>query len=1020
MHGPMTQLSPEAFLAASGGDGDDSARLHRSRWGQRVAGELEASLTRHLMAGRNSADVAQVLLAAVTVFVFWDAVAAWMGLAWLGAFVFSATARAINRAKVVPDLQGPGALLGAIRRDVWISASLWGGWALLLIGATEIELAYLVIIFAGLVAAATSTLVADQPAFMGFMGLLIGPLFAALLLSGHTRDHLALVLMTVLFTPFMLVVHRRAHELLVNQIRAAARLRLSEEETARRRDFLNALISWAPTLIVVLDASGRIVRANPAFQKILGFDATESEGEKLVELVTPAEAGRLAEFLEGASSATATGELGLLRADGRPVTVQLSATEPRGMAPGTLILVGEDVTEQALAREATEEARVQAEEAARAKSSFLASMSHEIRTPLNGILGMVELLLDADLSASQREAAEIVRSSGQGLLRILNDVLDVSKIEAGQLDLEEIDFRPDPVVRDVGRVFAVPAAEKGVELLLDIDPDLPGGLRGDPGRIRQILTNLVGNAVKFTEEGEIVVSVRYRPLGDRRHELRVSVRDTGPGVPPDKIEEIFEEFGQADSSTTRTHGGTGLGLTICRRLVSLMGGQLEVESEVGEGSDFRFSLALEEATEEVESGARPSRRLRLQGLRLLVVDDNPTARRIVREALEPRGATVESAAGVDEGVAVLRAAHGEGRPMDAVFLDQMMPERDGFELVREIRGDDALDGVPIIMVTSAGETRGMELAKEAGMAGYLNKPVSPGELVDALDAVLGEGAAPGAKRSLVTRETLIRKRRPGVRILLAEDNPVNQQVAIALLKKRGYEVDAVPDGEQAVAAVQSGTYDAVLMDIQMPGMDGLEATRNIRALEGFENLPILALTAHAFAEERARCEAAGMNDFLAKPFKPEDLYDLVAQWTEAAGGVEMPSQTGERTMGAQDERTEPPVDLESFRAVMREAGVEEVVESTVAVYREEGPGMLEAVRGAAEAGDAEAMQKAAHSMKSASANIRATRLAELLKQMEEDAAGGDAAAAAARADAVAAEYEAVMRYLDEEAQEPGS
>ncbi len=707
-------------------DGGDDAEL-------RVALELEAALTEHLASGRPTADAGQIGVAIFTVVAFWDAMPAWMCLTWLGLVIVTAALRTLNR-RALEDTEGSDRRL-FVRRDVWLSAALWGGWALLVTGTSIVHLAIMMVIVAGLVAASTSTLMADGPAFKGFMAVLVIPLGISVCLSGFDRGHLVLLSVIVLYALFMLTVHGRTHRLLTDQITAAVRLRISEEGMARRRDFLNALVSSAPSPIVVTDAEGRVVRANPAFERVLGHDLESVEGESLADLVAIGDnRGPLKDFFRSVLSGTReVAEFRLSHRDGHPVWIRVSGTAATGMAEGTVILVGEDVTAQVAARETQERARVEAEEGARAKSVFLASMSHEIRTPLNGVLGMIEVLLGTDLSSEQRAAAGVVRSSGQVLLHILNDVLDVSKIEAGQLDLESIDFPLSETVGEAVRVFSAAANTRGIELLVDIDSDLPMWVHGDPIRIRQVLTNLISNAVKFTDHGEVVVSVRPVPSSTERVNLRFAVRDTGLGIPFEKQALIFEEFEQADRSTTRTHGGTGLGLTISKRLVELMGGQLTVVSAPGQGAEFSFTLELD--SREPRNEGRRASDVDMAGRRFLVVDDNATARRIVREALTlVRAGDVVEATNVDEGLAALAVC---GDPFDAVILDHMMPGRDGFDFARAVEGISPDATSAILLLTSAGDVVSDAEARQAGIGGYLSKPVGREDLYQALQQLLG-------------------------------------------------------------------------------------------------------------------------------------------------------------------------------------------------------------------------------------------------------------------------------------------
>jgi PAS domain S-box-containing protein len=976
-----------------------------------VGEAVAAALARQLLAGRPSADVAHVLLAAVTVVVFWATTPSWISLVWLVLFVASAGARALNRRRATGRGLDTEATLALVRRDVWIAASLWGGWALLQVGATPVGLLFLLLIFAGLVAAGTSTLVGDAKAFFGFMGLLFAPLAVAVMLSGWGREHASMLLLMLLFAPFMAAVHRRAHDTLVRQVVGSERLKVSEEEAAQRRDFLDALITSAPSSVVVLDGGGDVMRVNPAFERTLGIPAAQAEGSAFLTLVAgDREREALSTFLETIREGRpAAADLPLRRADGSTIWMRLSGTLARGTAEGTTLILGEDVTRQVEAREAQMLARIQAEEAARAKSAFLASMSHEIRTPMNGILGMVEILLDSPLSEEQRRTAEVIRSSGHGLLRILNDVLDVSKIEAGQLDLETVDFDLHDTLGEVGRVFAGAAASSGNELLVDVGEGVPQGARGDPHRLRQVLSNLVGNALKFTRGGEVVLSARHRGVEAGGHRILFGVLDTGIGIPPEKQQAIFNAFEQADSSTTRTHGGTGLGLSISKRLVELMGGQIGLESRVGKGSYFHFELALPPAEELRPANTRAGVPVPLAEQRFLVVDDNATARRIVLAALAHVGAHAVEAASVDAGLAFCAEAMAHGTPFDVVVLDQMMPGRGGFEFAGAVRNSHAHGSPKILMVTSAALAGGADHARDLGIGGYLAKPVARVELLRAIEALVAGGGKRGPERRLVTRET-IRRVVGRARILLAEDNPVNQQVAVALLTKRGHEVIAVGDGRQAVEAVQRDRFDLVFMDIQMPEMDGLEATRQIRRFADADTLPIVALTAHAFAEERERTRAAGMNDFLAKPFKPDDLFALVERWARVG-----PSETNERLeegapMPTHDDRSAP-VDLDAFRALMREAGVEEVVDTTVAIYVEEAPGIFAAIERAVAGRDADAVRKGAHSLKSASGNIRADRLFHLLQSFEDMGRDGDVGGIEAALPGLRAEFGAVMEQL---------
>ena len=552
------------------------------------------------------------------------------------------------------------------------------------------------------------------------------------------------------------------------------------------------------------------------------------------------------------------------------------------------------------AEDAMREARDIAERATRARSSFLANMSHEIRTPMNAIMGFVELILDTDLANEQRRALELVRASSEALLTILNDILDYSKIEAEHLDLEAISFDLAKLVHATASLLAVRARERHIELLADVPRDLPRALRGDPTRLRQILTNLISNAIKFTEEGEVVVSIVVDGTDDGVARITFSVRDTGIGIAPEQLQMIFGEFAQADVSMTRRYGGTGLGLAISQRLVRLMGGELGVTSEKDRGSDFHFTLALPVEPDEVLLA--PGRGA-LGGRRVLVVDDNPTNRRILREMLAAEGMTVDEASSAAAGLVALHGAVEQEARYDLAILDVQMPDRDGFEFAKEIRTDPTVAVTRLLMLTSAGQRGDGERCRELGIEAYLTKPTSRADLIEALGAVFAD-APPAGGLAVITRHS-IAESRPTLRILLAEDNPMNQEVATAMLLSRGHLVDVVGNGHEAVAAVERTTYDVILMDVQMPEMDGFEATHAIRALPQGKDIPIIALTAHALSGERERCLAHGMTDYLAKPFKGHELFGMIEGRREPGTGRQIPARGTTRT-GTTRHRYHPP------------------------------------------------------------------------------------------------------------------
>jgi PAS domain S-box-containing protein len=754
-------------------------------------------------------------------------------------------------------------------------------------------------------------------------------------------------------------------------------------EVEHQRGYLESLVSITPAAVVVIDTAEVVTEWNPAAAELFGYSSVEAVGRPIDDLVFGSSRFDTDEGREITREAMTTGRAQRItqrrRRDGTLVDVELMLVPLTvdGAHVGFLC-VYHNVTE-------LQRARQEAEAATQAKSAFLATMSHEIRTPMNAVIGMTDLLLGTELTDEQREFAEVVHTSGDALLHVIDDILDYSKIEAGKLDLEQAPFNLRDVVEGALDIVAPRAWEKELELGCLIDDDAPVGIVGDEARLRQVLLNLLSNAVKFTERGEVMVLVNAEEAREGSYRVELAVRDTGIGIPADRMNQLFTSFSQVDASTTRRFGGTGLGLAISKRLVELMGGDISVESERDVGSTFRIALPVKAA--DVPAKVPLDEGLsHLAGKRILIVDDNATNREIVMRHARSWG--MEPVALELPKAALELVANGE--PFDVAVLDMMMPEMDGLALAGEIRQHRSESELPLLLLTSLG--RLAQLPKGVFSA-QLAKPLKASQLYNALLNLLTAGRVDEEEAS-AEAATDGRRARSALRILLAEDNAMNQKVALRLLERLGYRADIANNGLQAIEALERKPYDVVLMDVQMPELDGLDATRRIVERWPVETRPhIIAMTANALPEDREACFAAGMNDYVAKPIRAEELVAALKRArplsTNGAGG----SDTVEE-MNLDDDALQN----------LRDLGGEDFLGEVIDAFLADAPTLLATLRSSLDEGNSEELRRAAHTLKSNGATLGAKEFAELCRTLEQRAKAGELDGAAELAERIEAEY----------------
>jgi PAS domain S-box-containing protein len=739
---------------------------------------------------------------------------------------------------------------------------------------------------------------------------------------------------------------------------------------------------------LAMDASCRITDWSTQAEAMFGWNRAEAIGMNVGQILLwerqlNGSPDTLREVLaENAQGLQERIEVTSLHRDGHEFAAEAAISSVRIGKDKLFIVFAHDVSKRKRQEKEQEQAKAAAEQASRVKSEFLANMSHEIRTPLNGVIGMTDLVLETELTREQRDYLDTVKLSADALLSVINAILDFSKIEAGKVNLEEADFELRECMETALRTLALQADEKGLELLCDVAAEVPDLVHGDSGKLRQVLVNLVGNAIKFTDEGEVALKVQLDQMEGDRLRFHFVVSDTGIGIAPDKLEAIFESFVQADTSTTREFGGTGLGLTISKRLVEIMGGKVWIESELGVGSHFHFTIEVEPSKAKLSKP--PAASMELAGVKVLVIDDNRTNRRILDGLLRSWGMEPTVVSGAEEALAILAGATRPEHPFRLIVTDRHMPKMDGFGLIEALRQAGGSPTSTIMMLSSAGQGGDAARCQELGIAAYLLKPVRKMELREAIVRVVTCLDQSTASATMITRDSLQRERNPAecLDILVAEDNLVNQKLAKRLLEKRGHRVQIVGNGREAAAALAEKDYDLVLMDIQMPELDGIAVTTLLRERERFTGKRqfVVAMTALAMKSDRERCLAAGMDGYLAKPIRGPELDDVLE------GRVMQQYKSGEVAAPA---AAALPRSVNAEELLERLDGDRAFLAELTELFRGDYPRQIRAIQDAIEQNDALGVKQASHALKGALCNLAALRAGEMAADLERIGGSGD-------------------------------